>query len=314
MKLHKIEIRNIRGIRKFTHDFDGKNAVIYGPNGAGKSSVLDAVDFLLTGNISRLAGEGTRGLSLRQHGANVAGASKAEDSYVSATVELPNHPIILSIKRRVADPHTLHVDEGAKLRMDAIQRQAVQGLHLLQRRQLLRFINTTSADRATRIQVLLNLEVVEETRKSLIRASNQFRNRSNESLKRHQRTYSEVATYLGQQSFTEKTALDAVNALRRELDLPRAGDLSKESILDGTGDYVTAQVEQPGAALFLEQMRDALEFLGPESLDRYRELEARLRQRLSTVRSNPSLVHSLDKAELVRRGISLISADSLPVV
>ncbi len=59
MKIFELEISNIRGIPYFQHDFQGQSAIILGANGTGKSSVLDSIDFLLTGNISRLQGEGT---------------------------------------------------------------------------------------------------------------------------------------------------------------------------------------------------------------------------------------------------------------
>ena len=53
MKILTLEINNIRGIRHFEHNFQGKNAVILGANGSGKSSILDAIDFLLTGEYLR---------------------------------------------------------------------------------------------------------------------------------------------------------------------------------------------------------------------------------------------------------------------
>lgn len=79
MKIHSLEISNIRGIRYYEHDFQGKNAVILGANGTGKSSILDAIDFLLTGNMARLQGEGTKELSLRRHGKHVDSRDQLEN-------------------------------------------------------------------------------------------------------------------------------------------------------------------------------------------------------------------------------------------
>ena len=49
---------------------------MYGPNGSGKSSIVNAIDFLLTGKISRMAGEGTVGINFKKHGIHVNAKSK----------------------------------------------------------------------------------------------------------------------------------------------------------------------------------------------------------------------------------------------
>ena len=59
MRLTQLTVQNVRGLPDLTLNLDGKNIVIWGPNGAGKSCVVDAIDFLFTGKISRLMGEGT---------------------------------------------------------------------------------------------------------------------------------------------------------------------------------------------------------------------------------------------------------------
>ena len=60
MKVLELVFRNVRGIRHLLVKPDGENFVIWGPNGLGKSAVVDALDFLLTGRISRLTGCGNR--------------------------------------------------------------------------------------------------------------------------------------------------------------------------------------------------------------------------------------------------------------
>jgi predicted ATP-dependent endonuclease of OLD family len=50
MKILDLEIKNIRGIRELYISPNGNNIVIYGPNGSGKSSIIDAIDFLFSGD------------------------------------------------------------------------------------------------------------------------------------------------------------------------------------------------------------------------------------------------------------------------
>ena len=54
MKLMELEIVNFRGIKNLQIKPQGKNFLIWGPNGSGKSAVVDSIDFLLTGDISRM--------------------------------------------------------------------------------------------------------------------------------------------------------------------------------------------------------------------------------------------------------------------
>ncbi|HEX4409966.1 MAG TPA: AAA family ATPase [Xanthobacteraceae bacterium] len=83
MKLDFVEIAGFRGFRdKARFDFPGGFVVFCGRNGAGKSTVLDAVDFALTGSINKFSVKSARGGGLEDHVWWV-GAGRAEEHYVS---------------------------------------------------------------------------------------------------------------------------------------------------------------------------------------------------------------------------------------
>lgn len=69
--IKQIRIQEFRGIRDLTLDIQGKNYAVYGPNGTGKSGVVDAIEFALTGNLSRMSGPGTGGINTIDHGPHV---------------------------------------------------------------------------------------------------------------------------------------------------------------------------------------------------------------------------------------------------
>ena len=71
MRLIELEIQRVRGIHDLHLDTRGGNLVVWGPNGSGKSAVVDAIDFLLTGQISRLTGKGTGDIKLDRHGPHI---------------------------------------------------------------------------------------------------------------------------------------------------------------------------------------------------------------------------------------------------
>lgn len=68
MKLAFVEVAGFRGFKDRTRfNLPAGFVVLTGRNGAGKSTVLDAVDFVLTGTISKYAVTGARGGGLEEH-------------------------------------------------------------------------------------------------------------------------------------------------------------------------------------------------------------------------------------------------------
>jgi recombinational DNA repair ATPase RecF len=97
MRLIELEIHNVRGIPHLFLKPDGKNFVIWGPNGSGKSAVVDSIDFLLTGRISRLMGKGTGGITLSEHGPHID--HKPEEARVRAILALQGVVTPVKIER-----------------------------------------------------------------------------------------------------------------------------------------------------------------------------------------------------------------------
>lgn len=146
MKVLELEIHNVRGIPHLVLKPDGKNFVIHGPNGSGKSAVVDAIDFLLTGRISRLTGKGTGGITLNRHGSHID--HNPEDAIVRAIVELPGLPEPVKIRRCIAHPSTLECDEGIRQHIEPIIDLAGRGQHLLTRRDILKYVTAEAGTRA----------------------------------------------------------------------------------------------------------------------------------------------------------------------
>ena len=84
IQIESVRIRELRGIRDMTLDFGCQSFVVWGPNGSGKSGVVDAIDFALTGSITRLTGRGSGGLSVAKHGPHV----HSRDDPAAAIVDL----------------------------------------------------------------------------------------------------------------------------------------------------------------------------------------------------------------------------------
>ena len=86
IQIEDIQIENFRGIRNLRLDLGSESFVIVGPNGTGKSGIVDALEFVLTGNVSRLGGRGSGELGLSSHAPHILSKENPENARVSATV------------------------------------------------------------------------------------------------------------------------------------------------------------------------------------------------------------------------------------
>src|SRR5262249_24763346 len=94
----------MRGIRKLDLEFQKETFANSGPNGSGKSGVIDAIEFGLTGQIGRLTGRGTKGLSVSEHGPHVDKSRFPDAAFVELKVFLPALGKSVTISRKVSAP------------------------------------------------------------------------------------------------------------------------------------------------------------------------------------------------------------------
>ena len=104
IRIENILIKDVRGVRDLTLNLDNQNYVIYGPNGSGKSGIVDAIEFALTGEISRLSGPGTSGLSVLGHGPHVDKRDNPDTSFVELKLDIPKLGKNVKIKRFIKNP------------------------------------------------------------------------------------------------------------------------------------------------------------------------------------------------------------------
>ena len=104
IKLESAHIEEVRGIRKLNIEFKKGTFSISGPNGSGKSGVIDAIEFGLTGQISRLTGRGTKGLTVSEHGPHVDKTRFPDAAFVELKVFLPDIGKSATITRKISAP------------------------------------------------------------------------------------------------------------------------------------------------------------------------------------------------------------------
>ena len=242
MKLLELEIDKIRGIQHLRVTPKGGNFVIWGPNGSGKSAVVDAIDFLLTGRIQRLTGKGTGEISLSKHGPHIA--HKPEETMVRAVVQLRGSGKTIELRRSMAEPGKLMCGIKDNEELKHIIELAKQGVHILSRREILKYITADANTRAQEIQELLNITEIEETRKTLVKVKNDCARELENARSAVARAEGQVNATTQQQTFNKMNALEVVNHNRGILGADAISDLCSANLkkkYSCTGSYFTGR-------------------------------------------------------------------------
>jgi ABC-type cobalamin/Fe3+-siderophores transport system ATPase subunit len=213
MRILELEVENIRGIRKKIHlSPNDSNTVICGPNGSGKSAVVDAMDFLFTGDMSRLAG---RGISLKEHGPHID--APAKDAVVSARIQIDGIDDALTIRREMSKPKELICPEIESELVAETLEIARRGQHVLSRSEILKYIAAEASKRAEEIQAVLNLEKVESIRKLLVTIKRDGDKTLQTEKTNYETSKTSIVNAIGVETFSEKEVLKKVNECRETL-------------------------------------------------------------------------------------------------
>lgn len=302
MRIISIDIENVRGIKKLKFEPKGSNFLISGPNGSGKSGIVDAIDFLLTGKISRLTGSGTKDVSLKEHGPHIA--TDAKNARVKAIIKLDGVDKEIELERSLKTPSTLKFDKKYESQLAPALQAAGKGHYVLCRRELLKFINADGATRAQQIQELLNIPDVETTRKHLQKLESKYSesskqaNRSLLSSKETLQTICEIDPGDGAQ------VLKVLNAHRTKLSLPAVNDIEK--CCDGliSADTEKGKENYSFAKQLAQKLKDATVGANPAV-----EADTILRTEAKKISDDPKTQKIHQQAQLTEIGLGALNQD-----
>jgi hypothetical protein len=311
IKLETAHIEEMRGIRKLDLDFDKSNFAISGPNGSGKSGVIDAIEFGLTGDISRLTGRGTKGLSVVEHGPHVDKTKFPDAAFVELRVFMPSLGKSATITRKVAAPKTPKVvpaDEDIKAALAEI---AHHPEITLSRREILRFILVEPKRRSDEIQAILKLEEIGQIRAALNTAHNKLQQTHRIATSKVDADRTALQRHLQIATLHIADVLEAANRRRQVLGLPILTELTADTRLD-VGLAETAKTEEFNKESALRDLK-ALAYVEKDFPELGKAQATSTIANLARFETDPALFEALQRRNLIEKGLELLDGPECPL-
>jgi len=308
-----IEVFEFRGIRHLKIDFKGKNFAVCGKNGTGKSGIVDALEFGLTGNISRLAGSGTGAISLKEHAPHVDSRSNPAKSRVIITAFIPTLNKEVVIERNVNDIQNPIVKPATADVLKVLKEVEDHPEFTLSRRELIKYVISAPGDRAKEVQALLRLEKVETLRTVLQRIANADKKEIAPLKKQKDEAKQQLITALDIPDLATEKILSAVNERRQQLGLPKLTEISSTtSFKDGLTviSDKAVNISKPHALTDIDNLKASLktykDTIGSEALKA-------LKGKVQVLSESQLLLTGLTRENFLRSAIALVENDFCPV-
>ncbi|GBE65152.1 hypothetical protein MFM001_16140 [Mycobacterium sp. MFM001] len=310
IQLKAIHIEEFRGIRRLDLSLDCTSFVVVGPNGSGKSGVVDAIDFALTGNVARLSGSGTGGVTLLKHGPHVHQRDNPAAAKVALTIVDTASGQSGVLTRCVKTPGQHTLEPNTPELVAAVQWAAEHPELTLSRREVIKYVSTEPGKRAQEVQALLKLDRIDETRRLL-------RTAMSKASTEEKRTGTEVSSaedgfrrHLDLASLLETEVLGAINRHRDVLGLDPLQSVTPETDL-------SAGAAEPGEQSGFNKSSALQDIKALSDYVRdHGELSTAaedLSSALTDLEADPTILDALKHRALMETGLPLVTDAACPL-
>ena len=314
--VESITIEEFRGIRKRTLNFKGKNFVVCGPNGTGKSGVVDALEFGLTGNISRLSGRGTGEITLKDHAPHVDSRDNPEKAKVTLNLIIPSlNNKSVTIERNVKEALNPKITPNTNEVIEIFKQLEDHPEFVLSRRELITYVLATPGNRSEEVQALLRLDQVGKLRSIFKTMLNSYGREAVDFKKVFAQTQDNLAQALEITELTTDKLLEAVNLRRAILGLSHIETLTNvTSLCDGletsTKLVTPLKVDKRQALFDIKNFQELVEKLYTTEMNsKYNDLKDKILE----LSKNHGATENISREKFLRTAITLITEDSCPV-
>lgn len=309
IQIKAIRIEEFRGIRELDLSLDRQSFVILGPNGSGKSGVVDAIDFALTGNVARLTGAGTGGLSVLKHGPHVHQRDNPDAATVTLTIVhvASGQEAVLTRCVKTANQYSLKPTSPA---LEAAVTWASQHPELtLARREVIKYVNAEPGKRAQEVQALLKLDRVDETRRLLRTALTQTSRAATQAESEVTSAEDAMRRHLDLTTLLAQEVAKVVNAHREVLGLDPLPTVTEHTSLDqGLASDDGTSFNRASAMRDIAALIDAA--TGSDALAK---AAAELTAALKRLNADPGILDALRHRQLVEVGLPLATDAACPL-
>jgi DNA repair exonuclease SbcCD ATPase subunit len=313
IQVRKIIIEEFRGIRKLEIDFKGKNFAICGRNGTGKSGIVDALEFALTGNISRLSGEGMGSVSLKEHAPHVDSRNNPDKAKVILTVWIPSISKEVKITRTVKDYNNPTISPETAETISVLVNVSNHPEFALSRRELIKYVISTPGDRAKEVQALLRFDKVENVRTVLQKVSNAAKKEITPLKQEKDEIQKQLLLAFGVSDLKQATIIPAINIKREILGLEPILEMSSTtSLKDGltTSTVDQSTIPKIQAIADIKSLKATIEEIKATDIIEKRKTISRL---LVELNENSQTLTDMSRASFLKQAILFIDGESCPV-
>ena len=311
IQIESVAIRELRGIRELEVSPARKNFVVSGPNGSGKSGLVDAIEFALTGVMSRLSGKGTRGLSVKTHGPHVERRHDPASAEVSLRFYVPELDKSAVLTRSVKNPRAFTLDPDEPEIRGVIEEVADHPELTLTRREIIKYIIVEASQRSKEIQELLKLESIGQTRRVLKAALTKLTSAARETKATLGRAEDTLRRHLDATALKPTDVLAAINPHRQTLGLDEIAGLTPDT------DFTAGTPEASGDGGFnrnsalrdVGALRSAVADRATLSDDEVR----RVLRDLDILDSDPAMLEAITRRSFVDAGLRLVDNADCPL-
>lgn len=312
--IRKVHIEEFRGIRELDLELGAKSFGICGPNGSGKSGIVDAIEFCLTGDVTRLSGQGSSNLSVKAHAPHVDHKKKPENSKVTITVDIPSLKKIVTISRSVKNANTIIVDPKDKEVINIIEDLQRHPEFALSRREIIKYIITPPGQRAKDVQTLLRLDHLEKIRKSLTTFANKRKSEAEQAGRAYASDEAEFRSGLGLEKLDREAVLAKVNDYRAILDLPPISELKPDTSFKEGVAVAPEKKKQPVVkATALNDITTLSSAINSGEPDDLLKSKTSARSLLEKLKEDKDALALAKRHGFIRTGLSLVTEDACPL-
>lgn len=315
IRVKTIHIEEFRGIRKLDLNLDAKNFGICGPNGTGKSGVVDAVEFCITGDVTRLSGQGSTGLSVKAHAPHVDQHDHPEKSNVTITADIPSLGKSVKITRSVKNPRKVEITPYDAQVKGVIEELQTHPEFALSRREIIKYIITPPGKRSEDVQTLLRLDYIEKLRKNIKTFYNKRKGDSDEADRARLRAEVDLKNSLKIDRLEQTLVLEKVNEKRKLLNLKDLTELSKDTSFKAgvavpQGETKKPTLRKAAALVDITALQSYIKAGEPSDLAEYRKSAKTIFEKLKDDEKALMLARQYG---FIKTGLDLITEDACPL-